>query len=98
MNDCAREDFDGETNGYGRRLCLPPNVASDVFEIAHKHGHAGFDKMRENISRSFFIARLTRSLNLIELNYITQECCDERSNNLKVLVMLSGLDLGRVQC
>ncbi len=45
-----------------RRLCIPPSVVADVFEIGHGDGHPGFARCYERISSSWYIQSLSKLL------------------------------------
>ena len=44
------------------RLYIPPEVAPDVLQIAHREGHPGFSRCYKIIIRSWYIWSLTRLL------------------------------------
>ena len=45
-----------------RRLCIPPSVVSEIFEIGHGDGHPGFARCFERISSSWYIRGLSKLL------------------------------------
>ncbi len=45
------------------RLCIPPSVEKDIFELCHdRQFHAGFHRAYEKVAASFFIRQLTKRL------------------------------------
>ena len=43
-------------------LCIPPTMALDILQIAHREGHPGFSRCYEIVTRSWYIRGLTKLL------------------------------------